>query len=66
MERDEDGQGKFTLVSEGAATLESKRKKVSDGMNTTMLGIKYEEAERLFRESLKKGNQIIGMDEDQI
>lgn len=32
-------EGGFTLVKEGAQTLESKRKKVGDGVHTTMAGI---------------------------
>lgn len=59
-------EGGFTLVKEGAQTLESKRKRVADGVHTTMLGITKEEAERLLRESLKKGKQVIGMDDEEV
>ena len=38
-EREAMEEGGFTLVKEGAHTLESKRKRVGDGVHTTMLGI---------------------------
>lgn len=58
-------EGGFTLVEDGAAHLSTKKHKVSDGMSTTMLGISQEESMRIYKEQLKKGMSIIGLNEEE-
>ena len=41
--------GGFTLVREGAGTVQSKKHKVSDGNHTTMVGISQEEMKKIYR-----------------
>ena len=57
--------GGFTLVREGADTIQSKKSKVSDGNHTTMVGISQEEMQKIYRQSLKRGVPIQGLDSDE-
>ena len=56
--------GGFTLVKEGDDNMASKKHKVADGINTTMLGITAEEAQKIYRQTLKRGGQINGLEDD--
>ena len=56
--------GGFTLVEEGDANMLSKKHKVGDGVNTTMLGITQEEAQRIYRQTLKRGRDVYGDDDE--
>ena len=47
--------GGFTLVEEGDDNMASKKHKVADGINTTMLGITESEANKIYRQTLKRG-----------
>lgn len=58
-------EGGYTLVTEGGSTMQSKKHKVADKYVTTMLGVNQEEAERVYRESLKRGQSIIGLSEEE-
>ena len=58
-------EGGFTLVEEGAEVIQSKKKKGTDGMVTTVHGISQEEGSRIYREALKRGQSIGGLDSDE-
>ena len=60
-------EGGFTLIQEGTENMNSKSKKhkMSDGLATTMLGISEEEAKKAYRMSILKGQQIIGLDQEE-
>ena len=55
--------GGFTLVREGD-NVYSKKFKVTDG-DATMVGISQEEGLRIYRQSLKRGQKIMGLDSDE-
>ena len=57
--------GGFTLVAEGDNNIFSKKHKVADNQNTTMLGISQEEAQRIYQASLKRGRFVDGVDPDE-
>ena len=56
--------GGFTLVQEGDDNMLSKKHKVGDGVNTTMLGITQEEAQRIYRQTLKRGREVYGTEDN--
>lgn len=60
---EEDG---FTLVEQGDDNIFSKKSKAADGVNTTMLGISKEEAENIYKETLKRGRYVIGAEADEM
>lgn len=53
-------EGGFTIVEAGDDHLHSKKSKVSDGKSTTMLGIKREHAEQIYKQALEKGKYVVG------
>ena len=57
--------GGFTVVTTGSSVMQSKKAKVADGNHTTMLGISQEEAERIYREQVKKGMSVIGLTDEE-
>lgn len=65
MEEDHDGGGGFTVVKDGASTMKSVKAKTTDGKQTVMLGISQEEAQAIYRNQLKRGRGIIGLDSDE-
>ena len=58
--------GGYTIVKEGDENMVSKKSKVADGVNTTMLGISQEEAERIYANTLKRGRFIAGYEPDEM
>lgn len=65
MHEKEMEDGGFTLVRDGAQNVMSKKHKVSDGNHTTMVGISQEEMKKIYRQSLKRGVPIQGLDSDE-
>ena len=57
-------EGGFTVIQTGDASMQSKKAKASDGMETTMLGITQDEAQRIYKESLQRGKSIVGLEAD--
>ena len=60
---EEDG---FTLVEQGDDNIFSKKSKAVDGVHTTMLGISKEEAENIYKETLKRGRYVMGAEADEM
>ena len=51
-------EGGFTLVTEGDDNIHSKKSKTDDGNHTTMIGIKREQADKIYQEYLKSGKIV--------
>ena len=54
LKKEQMEEGGFTLVETGDSNMHSKKSKTADGMDTTMLGVSQEEAQNIYRQSLKR------------
>ena len=59
--------GGFTVVDRGGNFMSSKKQKTKDEHETNVVhGISHEEAQRIYKEQLRRGSHIVGMTEEEI